>query len=76
MLKVFVAEDVEYRETGGAGDGVAAKGGEKFHAVGEGCGDFRSGDDGSKRKSVADGFAKDHDLRNGLLRFESPKVSA
>lgn len=76
LLQVLVAEDVEYRETGGAGDGIAAEGGEKLHAVGEGCGDFRSGDDSSKRKSVADGFAEDHDVRNDLLRFESPKVSA
>ena len=73
---MLIAENVEDGETSGAGDRIAAEGREKFHAVGEGRRDFGSGDDSGKRKGVADRLAKDHDVRNDLLRFKSPKVSA
>lgn len=76
LLEVLVAENVEDRETSGAGNRIAAEGREKFHTVGERRGDFWSGDDSGERKGVADGFAEDHDVRNDLLRFESPKMKA
>ena len=76
LLEMLVAQDVEDRETSGAGDRIATEGGEKLHAVGEGRGNLRSGDDGGERESVADGLAEDHDVGNDVLRFESPKMSA
>jgi hypothetical protein len=76
LLEMLVVENVEDRETGGAGYRIAAEGREEFHAVDEGRGDFRSGDDGGERKSVADGLAEHYNVGNDVLRFESPKVSA
>ncbi len=76
LLQALVAENVKDRKAGGASDGIAAKSREKLHAVSEGRGDFRSGDDGGKRKGVADRFAEDHNVGNHVLRFESPKMSA
>jgi len=76
FLKIFFTQDLEDREAGGTGDGIAAECAEKFHAVVEGSGDFSSGDDGGERKSIADGFAEDDDVGNNLLRFETPEMRA
>ncbi len=69
-------EYLQNRESGGARYRIAAEGAEEFHSIIETCGDFRSGDDCSKREGIADRFAEHHDVRNDSLRLESPEVRA
>ena len=76
MLEMIVFEHIENSEARGASNRIAAERAEKFHAIVEAGGDFRSGDDGSEREGISDGLAEHHDVGDDVLRFESPEVRA
>lgn len=76
FLEMLVAENIEDRETGGAGNGITPEGGKELHAICKRSGDFRGCNHGGEGKGVANGFAEDDDVWNDLLRFKSPEVRA
>src|ERR1700752_2587686 len=73
---MLLSDHIEYRQTNGARNGVAAEGIEIFHAVIERVRDFRRGDYGRQGMSIADWFAHRHNIGYDSLRLESPEVRA
>lgn len=76
LLKILVAQHIKNGKTGCTGNGIAAKRAKELHAIIEGSGDFRRRDDSGKRETVGDGFAKDEDVGDDILRFEAPEMRA
>src|SRR6266478_5289466 len=76
LLQLFFLKNVQNREPRRASNGIAAKRTEKLHAIVEGIGDLTRGDNRRERKRIADRLAKNHDVGNHILRFESPEVRA
>src|SRR5580700_6442219 len=76
FLQVFFFENIQNREACRAGYGIPSKRAEKFHAVVERFGDLCSCDYRCERESIANRLAKNDDVRNHALRFESPEMRA
>src|SRR6266850_7965847 len=76
LLQLFFFKNIQNRETRCASDGIAAERTEKLHPIVEGVGDLTFGDNRRDRKRIADRLAKNHDVGNHILRFESPEVRA
>ena len=74
LLQLLFFQNIQNRETRRASDRIAAKRAEKFHAIIEGISDLLRGDHCAKRKRIANGLAKNNDVWNDALRFESPEV--
>ena len=75
-LQVVIGDDVEYLQADRAGDRVAAEGVEVFHAVVEGGGDCRCGDNSAQRVSIGDRLAHSDDIGNDAAQLERPEVTA
>src|ERR1700738_116725 len=76
LLQLLFFQNIQNRETRRASDRVAAKRAEEFHAIIEGICDLLRGDHRAKRKRIANGLAKNNDVWNDSLRFESPEAGA
>src|SRR3989442_5251318 len=74
MLYILLYKKTKTGEPRRARDWIASKGVEKFHPVVKGIRDLQSGDNRRERKCIADRFAKNNDVRNHSLRFESPEM--
>ena len=70
LLQVFIGDDLEHFHADGTGDRIAAEGIEIFHAVSEGGGDLRRGDDSAERMSVGDGLAHGDNIGHDAAQFE------
>src|SRR5262245_55628157 len=73
-LQFFVPHYVEHCEPHRAGNGISAKGAEKFHAIIKLARDFTCGDHRGQRKRISNRLAEHHDVRHDALRLEPPKV--
>src|SRR5271169_2303929 len=69
-------EYVQNSEARRARNRVSPEGAEELHSVVEACRDFWASDNRGEGESISDWLAEDHNVRNNVLRFESPEVRA
>src|SRR5262249_33178002 len=76
LLQMLLLQHIKDCQARGTGDRIPYKGAEEFHAIVETLRNLRSGNHSRKRKRVPDWLAQNDDIRDNILRFESPEVRA
>src|SRR5215472_5747490 len=76
LLQMLLFEHIQDRQARRAGDRIAPKGAEEFHAIVEARRNFGSRNNSRKRKRVPDWLAQNDDVGHNTLSFKTPEMCA